>query len=104
MLLTRPADAVVLIRSRRRQLGMSQGELGDAIGASRAWVSKLERGGADTTEFGLILKAMQAVGLHVQALPSADAVAKPADVEGRPEGVNLDAIIEGLQRGRDGDR
>jgi len=41
---------------------MSQAELARSVGASRSWVFHMERGNSGA-EIGLVLKALQAVGL-----------------------------------------
>lgn len=37
-------DFAAIVRRRRRELGMSQAQLADAVGRTRQWVSSLESG------------------------------------------------------------
>lgn len=62
------ADLARHVRARRRDLGMTQTDLAEAARVSRRWVSDLESG-KDTAEFGLVIRAIQALGLTLDALP-----------------------------------
>lgn len=57
----------VLIRERRRAAGLSQTGLAQRIGASRNWVSAMERG-KRTAELELVLRALGALGLSINVL------------------------------------
>jgi len=58
------ADAV---RGRRTALGWSQAALAARAGVSRPWLSHLEAGKA-TTEFGLVIRLLDALGLHLDVV------------------------------------
>ena len=53
-----------LIADGRRRLGWSQGDLAKKIGASRQWISNIERG-RTTAEFELVLRALHALEYQV---------------------------------------
>lgn len=53
-----------LIHDRRRNLGWSQKRLGERIGASRYWVGEVEKG-KPTAEVGLVISALQALGMAI---------------------------------------
>ena len=55
-----------LVRDQRRQRGWSQSRLADKIGASRLWVGQFEKG-KETVELGLVLKALRALDLSLDA-------------------------------------
>ena len=57
-----PRDLGLRIRDQRLRIGMTQAELARSIGASRSWVFQMERGNPGA-EIGLVLKALQALGL-----------------------------------------
>jgi HTH-type transcriptional regulator/antitoxin HipB len=55
------------IRIRRRGLGLSQGDLADAIGVNRRVIGELERG-KGTVRLEIALAAARALGLDVDLL------------------------------------
>lgn len=55
-----------LVRDQRKQRGWSQTQLAEKIGASRLWVSQFENG-KETVELGLVLKALRALDLGIEA-------------------------------------
>jgi putative transcriptional regulator len=55
-----------LVRNQRRQRGWSQSQLAEKVGVSRLWVSQFENG-KETVEFGLVLKALRALDLTLDA-------------------------------------
>ena len=57
-----PKDVAVVVREARLTQHMSQEVLAERMSVSRAWVIKLEQG-RERLELGLVLKAMDAVGL-----------------------------------------
>lgn len=79
MLIHTPRELGQLVREQRQQAGISQRMLAEFVGVSRQWVIALERGNAGA-EFGLVLKALAAVGLRIDVgarspTPSVDRVA-----------------------------
>lgn len=83
-----------VIREARKRRGWSQDQLAARIGASRIWISSVENGKA-TVELGLVLAALQALGLAL-GVSSADAVEQttPSLPRLRPEAVQSPASSE----------
>lgn len=63
-----PPELGSAIRARRRQLGVTQDDLGASIGVSRRVIGQLERG-KKTAHVGIVLRAANAVGLDVGIEP-----------------------------------
>lgn len=59
-------DVGRLIRSRRRELNLTQAALADLIGATRAWVIAVEAG-KDHLDLHLVLRALDALELELHA-------------------------------------
>lgn len=88
-------DFGTLIRSRRGELGWSQGDLAARSGVSRKWVNEIEAGKA-TAELGRILKVVETLGLRLRSEP----IASP-DATGRtPDDGDAVVLDEHLQRYR----
>jgi HTH-type transcriptional regulator/antitoxin HipB len=83
-------DLGFYVRDRRRDLGMTQGDLAAAARVSRRWLSDLEAGKA-TAEIGLIFRTLHALGLVLDAQPAEDL----------PPDVDLDDLLRGLGTSRD---
>lgn len=64
MLVRTVNDVGLLVRDRRKRLGLSQLELAKTIGVSRQWVIELEHG-KPTAEVALVLRALAALGLQI---------------------------------------
>jgi len=100
-----PVDVGSLVRARRKQLGMDQSQLAEKIGVSRQWIIEIEKG-KPGAELGLVLRALQALGLRVDV--AAPGEAGPARQEASPERgakpvaklpvVKLASIIDRLSR------
>jgi transcriptional regulator with XRE-family HTH domain len=84
-----------LLRDQRKRLGLSQQALAQSVGVSRHWVMALERGNSGA-ELGLVLKALAAVGLRVDA--------RGSDVSGTDAGTAelRTAVAEVIERTRAG--
>lgn len=82
-------DVAMIARARRRDLGLSQGALAEAIGASRKWVSEFENGKA-SAELGLVVRALAALGMTI------DIVGDRTGETG--EAIDLDAVIDAHRR------
>ncbi len=79
-LVTSPADLGALVRERRRERGLSQGQLAASVGVSRQWIVSVE-GGKARAEIGLLLRLLNTLDLSVRVDP-------------RPEApVDLDALL-----------
>ncbi|MGN0065552.1 MAG: helix-turn-helix domain-containing protein [Nocardioides sp.] len=57
----------LLVKDARRSNGMSQADLASLIGVTRQWVIAFEAG-SPTSQVGLVIKALQAVGLEIDAV------------------------------------
>ena len=55
-----------LVRDQRKQRGWSQSQLAEKVGVSRLWVGQFENG-KETVELGLVLKALRALDLNLDA-------------------------------------
>ncbi len=93
MLIRTSADVGAVIRERRRQLGLDQAELATRIGVSRQWVIGIERGRA-RAELGLVLRAMDALGIRLNAATG------PAPSSKISAGSDIDAIVAAARKGR----
>lgn len=85
-----PKDIGVLIKSRRRSLGLSQADLASKLGASRLWITEIERG-KPRASLVLILQALSALGLEL----TTDDEGKSARQSGSTVG---DAVTLEMQR------
>ncbi len=75
-------DLAAAVRGRRSSLGLSQADLAKRAGVSRPWLSNVEAG-KPTTEFGRIIRLLDALGLSLRL-----------DVSGDETGtVDLDALL-----------
>lgn len=73
-----PAAVGVAVRRARSRRSWSQAELAESAGVTREWVIRLESG-APRLEFDKVLRAMDVLGLHLEA--PADEPATAADIE-----------------------
>jgi HTH-type transcriptional regulator/antitoxin HipB len=78
MLINNARDLGLRLRDQRLELGLSQAALAKRIGVSRSWVVQAERGNAGA-EFGLVLKALAAVGLDLDVRASGVPPVPPGD-------------------------
>ncbi|MCG7504878.1 helix-turn-helix domain-containing protein [Mesorhizobium retamae] len=69
MFIKTPRDCGALIRSVRRDKGMSQTELARALRTSQGWISEVEAG-KPTAEIGMVLKALAILGVSIDAQPT----------------------------------
>ena len=66
MIISTPREIALLVRDRRKSLGMTQAELAERVGASREWIRLLETG-KPRLELGLTLRALRALGIVLDA-------------------------------------
>jgi len=92
MLIRTPTELGALIRDRRRQMDLDQATLAKRIGVSRQWVIAIEQG-RSRAELGLVLRALDAVGIRLNA-DSGDAKRVKA-----PK-VDLDAIVSSARKSK----
>ena len=67
MIIKNPSELGRVIRSRRKQRGLTQRQLADACGCSIMYLSNLERGKA-TAELGIALRIVNMLGLDVEVV------------------------------------
>lgn len=80
-----------LIRARRKELDLTQGDVAAAAGVSRQWVSEVE-GGKATAELGRVLAVLDALDLDLRAVPrgAAATTGVPAGTAGA---IDLDELL-----------
>jgi HTH-type transcriptional regulator/antitoxin HipB len=81
-----PRDLGVVIRAKRRQLGLSQTDLAQKAGVGRQWLVAIERG-KSTAEIGLVLRTLAGLGLSLTVADS------PAGRTGRGA-TDIDVIVK----------
>lgn len=86
MLIRAASDLGATIRDHRRRRGLDQHELAKKIGVSRQWIVEVEKG-KPRAEVGLVLRALDALGVVLSVAPSERA----GDKEKRSE---IDEIID----------
>jgi HTH-type transcriptional regulator / antitoxin HipB len=59
-----PKDVGALIKSRRKAIGLGQADLAQRVGASRLWVSEIEKG-KPGAGLGLVLRTLSVLGLEL---------------------------------------
>lgn len=60
-----PLEIGLIIRERRKKLGINQAELARQIGVGRQWIIAVERG-KSRAELGLVLRALSALELTLE--------------------------------------
>ncbi len=96
MLVRTALDLGLVIRERRRALGLGQGALAQRAGVSRQWLVEVEHGKA-RAEIGLLLRTLKALDLEIVIAPGG---ARPPEAEPIPElAIDIDAVID-RARGR----
>jgi HTH-type transcriptional regulator / antitoxin HipB len=91
MIVRTPSDLGLLIRERRRALGLDQRELAKKVGVSRLWIIEIEKG-KPRAEIGLVMRALLALdlALDVSTEPAAARVKRRARAVSVPD---IDAIV-----------
>ncbi len=85
MFIRTATDLGAIIRERRRQRRIGQAELARTIGVGRQWVVAIERG-QPGAEIGLVLRALDSLGIRLDTKTGSDADAPPPAVD-------IDAIV-----------
>lgn len=97
MLVRAPLDLGLVIRARRKALGLDQRALADRVGVSRQWIVAIEQG-KPGAELGLVLRTLRELDIQLAvSSPPTKAGATPADPRPRTrrsDAVDLDAIVE----------
>jgi HTH-type transcriptional regulator / antitoxin HipB len=81
-------DLAAAVRGRRIDMGLNQADLASRAGVSRKWIYEFEAGKA-TAEFGLILRALDALGLVLDLTANDDAATPQTGAT-----VDLDALLD----------
>lgn len=89
-----PKDLGAILRDRRKALDLDQASLAKQIGVSRQWIIGVERGRA-RAELGLVLRAIDAVGLTL--LTSIENLQK---VGARSKTGDIDAIVSSAKKSK----
>lgn len=89
MLIRTPKDLGAVIRERRRELGWDQQALANKIGVSRQWVIEIEKG-KPRAEVGLVLRALDALGVPLSLGGGTVALSKTGDTVPK---IDIDAIV-----------
>ena len=93
MIVRTPADLGLLIRERRRELGLDQRTLAERVGVSRLWVIEFEKG-KPRAEIGLVLRTLHALDLDLDVSTESTAPAKrPRGSDRRAPAPDIDAIV-----------
>lgn len=90
-----PVELGLVIRERRRQLGLDQRALAERVGVSRQWIVQVERG-KPRAEIGLLLQTLRALGLSLQLAASERSARSVSDdlyMNPYPD-LDINAIIE----------
>lgn len=91
-----PLELGLIIRDRRRKLGLTQAELARKIGAGRQWLVAFERG-KSRAEVGLVLRALSALDLSLTIRPD-DLPLEPSD---GPIPVDIHAVVDAAKQARE---
>ena len=67
--MTTPADVAAAVKSRRRELHLTQAQVAQTAGVTRQFVSMVERS-HPTAELGKVLAVLSAVQIHALAIPA----------------------------------
>lgn len=94
MLIQTPQDIGALIRDRRKRQQLDQAGLADMIGVNRRWVMEVEAG-KPRAEVGLVLKALQALGVTLAIENGESSTAGESDVL---NSIDIDAIVADARR------
>jgi HTH-type transcriptional regulator/antitoxin HipB len=90
-----PLDLGLIIRDRRRKLGLTQGALAAKAGVGRQWLVTIEHGKA-RAEIGLVLRTLAALGLTL--LVDNDRRARRDRRKGDIASVDIDALVSSFKR------
>ena len=88
------SDLGLLLRERRRELGLRQEELAERIGVSRQWVGKVEKGPRHA-DLVLVLRVIGALRLVLDIRGESDT----SVAEKKAGRVTIDAVVRAARRG-----
>ena len=90
-----PLDLGLVIRDRRRKLGLSQTELARKAGVGRQWIVAIERG-KPRAELGLVLRTFSALGLSI----TSETDNRPPRSTDDITAIAIDAVVRNATRDR----
>ena len=93
MTLHNPEQLGAAIRLKRKEKSLTQSELAKLLGAERKWVLRLESGNSKA-EIGLILRAIEVLGLRASLADKGQLRRGPNDLKTS----RLDQVFQRLQR------
>jgi HTH-type transcriptional regulator/antitoxin HipB len=93
MILHNPEQLGAAIRLKRKEKNLTQSELAKLLGAERKWVLRLESGNSKA-EIGLILRAIEVLGLRASLADKGQLSRSPDDLKT----TRLDQVFQRLQR------
>lgn len=79
-----PVELGLILRGRRKDLGLGQEALAQQAGVSRQWVVEVEKG-KPRAELGLVLRLMRVLGLLIDVNPMRSDSAPADRVAERPD-------------------
>ncbi len=85
-----PLDLGLIIRDRRRRLGLSQSQLARTAGVGRQWLVAVEQGKSGA-ELGLVLRTLSALGLAL-SVAADDAASGPV------VSTDIDAVVAAARK------
>lgn len=89
-----PLDLGLIIRDRRRKLGLSQGELAEMAGVGRQWLVAVEHGKA-RAEIGMVLRTLTTLGLSLSV--DGEASDRSAGKHDDIAPIDIDAVVSSLK-------
>lgn len=99
MIVRTPADLGLLIRARRRELGLDQQTLAERVGVSRLWLIEFERG-KPRAEIGLVLRTLAALDLHVDVSAPGQPTETSTSTSRVPAPPDIDSIVDAARKRR----
>ena len=92
-------DLGLVVRDRRRSLGLSQQQVADRIGTARQWVAALESGRAQP---GLapVLRALAVLDLAIDVSPTDSSSLGSGTATDRLTPIDLDRLLDDLREAR----
>jgi HTH-type transcriptional regulator / antitoxin HipB len=90
MLIASATDLGLVIRDRRKALGLDQRTLAQRVGVSRQWIVEIESG-KPRAEVGLVLRTLRALDVEIDVKVGARPKASKRDAA---DLVDLDALID----------
>ena len=89
-----PLDLGLILRDRRRKLGLSQGELAEKAGVGRQWLVAVEHGKA-RAEIGMVLRTLATLGLTLSV--DGEASDRRAGNQDDIAPADIDAVVSSLK-------